>query len=123
MRTILAITIALTYNLGAAHAQEVARPHALVPLYAAFAISEALDVHSTHRALSSGVGREAGALGRCSSSVPCLIGVKAAITTGAIWAIDAGVRRRAPRAAVWLMVGLLGVQTSIDVHNYRVGRR
>ena len=61
------------------------RPSSLIPLYASFATLQALDYHSTRRALENGSGREANPLMReIVKSPPAFIAVKAAATASVI---------------------------------------
>jgi hypothetical protein len=94
------------------------RPAALTPLYVSFAALQGLDVYSTSRALSSGVGREANPAMRGIVGNPAgLIAVKAATAATAIWAAEK-MWKRHPRAAIVFMTALNSAMAAVVAHNY-----
>ncbi len=102
----------------------VARPgprRALVPLYVSFGALQAMDYHSTRRALVSGAGREANPLARAIGS-PGLIAAKAAATAVVIVAGEKIWKRNRVGAVVF--VATLNVAMgAVVAHNYSVGRK
>ncbi len=62
------------------------RPGALVPLYASFATLQALDVHSTSRALDQGAVEANPMMKGLAGNPTALLAVKAAGTAGIIYA-------------------------------------
>ena len=117
-----AITPAAPRLLAAA--QEKARaevrrfPRSLiVSLYAGLAATQALDVHSTLRAIDSGA-QEANAMMRWATANPArFIGVKAATTTGTMLILER-LRRTHPKPALFLLAGLSSASAVIAAHNY-----
>jgi hypothetical protein len=96
-------------------------PRVLRPLYVSFGTLQALDYHSTGRALESGAGREANPLARgIMQSPPALIVAKAAATAGVIVAGEKMWKKN--RAGAVLFVAGMNVAMGIIVaHNYSVG--
>jgi hypothetical protein len=95
-------------------------PRALLPLYVSFGTLQALDYHSTQRALSSGAGREGNPLARgIVSSPPALIVAKAAATAGVIVAGEKMWKRN--RVGAVLFVAAMDVaMCAVVAHNYSV---
>ncbi len=92
----------------------------VLALYLSFVTLQALDVHSTTRAISSGAGRESNpALRGIAGNRPALIAVKAATTGVTIWATEK-LRRKHRAAAVGLMVALNSFMGVVVGHNYSV---
>lgn len=93
---------------------------ALVPLYVSFGTLQALDYHSTQRALSSGAGREANPLVRgLAKSPPALIAAKAAVTAGVIVAGEKLWKKNRVGAVVFVAAMTVGMG-AVVVHNYSV---
>jgi len=94
----------------------------LIPLFASYAVLQALDVHSTLRAVNAG-GTEANGLVNPLVGRPALfIAFKAAMTAGTI----AGAERlsRHNRVAAWgLMLAANSAYAWVAVHNYRIAAR
>lgn len=89
------------------------------PLYVSFAALQIVDAHSTFRALANG-GREANpVLAPIAGNKPAMFAVKAATTAGIVL-ITERVRKRNPKAALALMIGLNAAYALIASHNYRV---
>ena len=98
------------------------RPGALVPLYASFAVLQALDAHSTLTAINMGA-TEANPLLRGVASHPgALLAVKMGAAVGTIFVAEK-LWKRNPVAAVALMVGLNSAYAMIVAHNYQLGNR
>jgi hypothetical protein len=94
-----------------------------VPLYASFAVLQALDVHSTLSALQRGVGREAnpGMAGLASSSA-AFAAVKAGAAVGIIYLTE-HVRTRSRVGSIVLMAALNSAYAVVVVNNYRATGR
>jgi hypothetical protein len=87
-------------------------------LYTGLATTQALDVHSTLRAIDGG-SREANAAMRWATKHPAtFIGIKAATTAGTLYLIDR-MRPRHPKAALFLLVALNSASAIVVAHNYR----
>jgi hypothetical protein len=102
------------------------RPAALAPMYISFTALQVLDIHSTLRAPDFGA-REANPLvGVLLASPPVFVASKAAVTAGLIY-VSERLRRRHPRAAVLMMIGLNSAYAAVITHNYlteaRAGNR
>ena len=96
------------------------RPAALVPMYASFATLQALDYHSTTRAISQGIGREANPLARSVVEHPAgFLALKAGATAGMIWASER-MRKKHPGRAVVLMLASNATMAVIVAHNYSI---
>ena len=96
------------------------RPAALVPMYASFATLQALDYHSTTRAISQGIGREANPLARSIVEHPAgFLALKAGATAGMIWASER-MRKKHPAHAVVLMLASNATMAVIVAHNYSI---
>lgn len=109
--------------------QEEVRDHGLrishkvaISLYSGFITTQALDVHSTLRAIDAG-SREANAAMRWVTGSPArFIVVKAATTVGTTLILER-LRRTHPKPALFLLVGLNSASAVIVAHNYRAGAR
>ena len=98
------------------------RPAALVPLYAGFVGLQALDVHSTMRALDNG-GREANPLiGGVMGTPAGLMALKAG-SAAAVVLVSEKLWKRSPAAAVITMVALNSAYAMVAAHNYSITRR
>jgi hypothetical protein len=102
------------------------RPAVLAPLYISFAALQVLDIHSTLRAPDFGA-REANPLvGGLLASPAAFVATKAAVTAGLIY-VSERMRRRHPRAAVLMMIGLNSAYAVVVTRNYvteaRAGNR
>ena len=87
-------------------------------LYAGLITTQALDVHSTFRALGGGHA-EGNPMVRWATSHPALlIGVKAATTTGTIAVVER-LRKKHPRSAAFLMTAIDTAYSLVVMHNYR----
>jgi hypothetical protein len=95
----------------------LARPAVLAPLWVSFAGLQILDIHSTMRAPDFGA-REANPLVRGLLASPAaFVASKAAVTTGLIYASER-LRRRHPRTAVLMMIGLNSAYAAVVTRNY-----
>jgi hypothetical protein len=91
----------------------------IVPLYATFAGLQALDAHSTLRALNAG-GVESNPLMQWTAGKPAaLIAVKSAAAVGTIFLAEKGFKKHPVRTVV-LMTALNAAYAGIAVNNYRI---
>ena len=97
------------------------RPSVLVPLYVSFAALQALDLHSTGRALHAG-GREANpVVGTVVGSPVAMTAMKVGATTGIIL-LSEKLRKRNRVAAIVMMVTLNSAYAVVASHNYSIAR-
>ena len=99
-----------------------ARPNGLVSLYASYALLEALDVHSTLRAIHGGAVEQNPVMAPIVNRPAAFVALKAATTAGAILAADR-LSKHNRVAAYAVMFALNSAYAFIVVHNYRVGGR
>ena len=97
------------------------RPGALVPLYASFATLQALDAHSTSRALDQGAVEANPMMKGLAGNPTALFAVKAAGTAGVIFASEK-MWKKNRAAAVFFMVAANSAMTWVVQHNYRAVR-
>jgi hypothetical protein len=91
-------------------------------MYAAYGTLQALDVHSTLRAVDRN-GVEANPLLRPIASSPArLTAFKAASTAGIIYLTER-LRKKHPVAALAFGIGVNSLQTFVVLHNYSVAKR
>jgi hypothetical protein len=99
------------------------RPAALVPMYISFAGLQALDIHSTHRALKNPSAREANPVARA------VVGNQAAFTAAKLGATAGFVLasekmwKKHPLAAVLFNIAGNSALAAVVAHNYRVARQ
>jgi hypothetical protein len=87
------------------------------PLYSTFIATQALDLHSTLRAIDAGY-REANRMVRWATNSPAtFITLKAATTATSILLVDR-LRRNHPKPALFLLVGLNTTSAVVVAHNY-----
>jgi hypothetical protein len=102
-------------------APTLSRPVMLAPLYTSYVALQALDVHSTRRALSKG-GVEANPLMRgVTGNAGLLIALKGAATAGTIFGAER-LSKKHRLASVLLMIGANSAMAYVVSHNYRVVR-
>lgn len=94
------------------------RPRGLVPLYVSFAALEALDVHSSLRAIDRGA-REANPLFAGLDRWPSAVGALKGGSFAAVVLLTEKMRRRHPKAALLTMIALNSSYCWIVAHNYR----
>ena len=97
------------------------RPGALVPLYASFATLQALDVHSTSRALDHGAVEANPMMKGLAGSPTALLAVKAAGTAGVFFASEK-MWKKNRAAAVFFMVAANSAMAWVVQNNYRAVR-
>jgi hypothetical protein len=95
-----------------------ARPGALLPLYGSFAALQAMDAHSTVRAVRGGAVERNPLLAPVGHNAGAMFAIKAATTVGTIVLVEK-LRRRHPMGAVVLMVAVNAAYGAIVVANYR----
>jgi hypothetical protein len=97
----------------------VAAPRALLPaLYAGLGTLQALDAHSTLRAVNLGYAERNPMMRWAAGHPAALITVKAAATVGTI-AVAERIRRRHPKRAVAFIAAVNAAYAFVVVHNYR----
>ena len=97
------------------------RPSALLPLYVSFASLQALDAHSTSRALDHGAVEANPLMRGIAGNTAGMLAVKAAGTAGVIYAGEK-LWRRNKTAAVLFMVAANSALALVVQHNYRTVR-
>ena len=105
-----------------APAVEPPRPAALVPLYVSLAGLQALDIHSTRRAMNAGGTRESNPLMKpFVSNDAAFVAVKVATTAGTIFVTEK-LRKKYPKTAVVLTAALNVGLAAVVANNYRLSR-
>jgi hypothetical protein len=97
---------------------EPRRPAALIPLYVSFSTLQVLDTHSTSRALSAGAVEANPAMKPFTSNTTGMLAIKAAATTGLIYASEK-MWKRNRTAAIVFMVAANSAMVWVVQHNYR----
>jgi hypothetical protein len=90
-------------------------------LYATTALMQALDIHSTYRALNAGAIEGNPAMGRLTSNPGAFIATKAAVAAGSIWAANR-IAKKNKVAAIVTLVAVNSAYAMIVSHNYRLAR-
>jgi ABC-type uncharacterized transport system permease subunit len=103
-----------------ARPQDSSPPRSALALYASFGVLQALDMHSTHRALAHG-GREANPIVNSVGTPMLMVGLKAGATTGIIF-LSEKLRKRNRVAAMLVMVALNSTYAVVVSNNYAIGR-
>lgn len=98
-------------------AAEPASRGVLIPLYVAFASLQALDVHSTMRAVGAGHAERNPLLATAADRPPVLLAVKAGAAATTIYLVDR-LRVRSRGAAIALMAVLNSAYAAIVAHNH-----
>jgi hypothetical protein len=93
------------------------RPVGLAPMYISFTALQILDIHSTLRAPEFGAREGNPLVGGLLASPPAFVASKAAMTAGLIY-VSERLRRRHPRAAVLMMIGLNSAYAAVVTRNY-----
>jgi hypothetical protein len=96
-------------------------PRLLVPLYVSFAALQALDVHSTTRALGAGAVEANPLMSGVARQPASLIAVKAGGAASTIW-LAHRLSKRSRTGAVVLMAAVNSAYAMIVTHNYRATR-
>jgi Domain of unknown function (DUF5658) len=92
----------------------------LVPLYVSFATLQALDAHSTLRALNAGATEANPIVAGVAGTPAALVAMKAGVAASTIYLVEK-VRVKSRRAAIVLMAALNSAYAAIVAHNYRGG--
>jgi hypothetical protein len=101
--------------------QNPRRPQALLPLYASFAALQAVDMHSTWRALDHGAVEGNPLLMNVAGNKAALFAVKAA-GTGAVIGVSEALWKKNRAAAILFMLSSNAAMTWVVEHNYRAVR-
>jgi hypothetical protein len=97
------------------------RPAVLPALYASNIVLQAMDVHSTMKAMSAGAQEANPLMKGAASNSGTLIAVKAGVTGASIYLCEK-LWKRNPMAAVAVMAVMNGVNAMVVAHNYKVAR-
>ena len=97
---------------------EPARPSLLVPLYVTFGTLQALDAHSTMRALENGAREANPMVAPFGENPAALVAMKAATTAGTI-VLAERLRRKHPVKAMVMMTAVNVAYAAIVAANYR----
>jgi hypothetical protein len=95
------------------------RRSVIVPLYAMFAGLQALDAHSTMRALNAGAVESNPLMQWAATRPAALIAVKSGAAAGTIFLAEKGWKQHPVRTVV-LMAVLNAAYAGVAMHNYRV---
>jgi len=99
---------------------EPKRPAALVPLYGSLIALQALDLHSSRRALANGSSYEANpAMSPIVRNSAAFVAVKAAATGGVIW-ISERLWKRQPKKALVFTALVNAAMGTVVANNYRL---
>jgi hypothetical protein len=97
------------------------RPDALMPLYLSYATLQALDIHSTMRALDRGAVEANPLMKNLTASPASLVAVKAAGAAGVLYTTEQ-LWKKNPTAAVVFMIAANSAMAWVVQHNYQAGR-
>jgi hypothetical protein len=119
MVVLLLVTPASVAAQQVGRAAKLDRPGALIPLYLTFAGLQALDAHSTWRALDGGA-RETNPVVRGSLDNPASLVLMKGATAAGVVLLTEKLWRRNRTAAVISMIALNSAYATIAAHNYRM---
>ena len=105
-----------------ASAQPYSEEAAFGTLYTSFGLLQALDAHSTSRALASGAIESNGLVAGIADRPILLMGAKTAVTAGTIVLMER-LRKRHPKAAMVTMIALNSAYAVIVVRNSRIAHQ
>ena len=94
------------------------RPDTLLPLYLSYATLQALDIHSTMRALDRGAVEANPLMKNLTASPASLVAVKAAGAAGVLYTTEQ-LWKKNPTAAVMFMIAANSAMAWVVQHNYR----
>ena len=100
----------------------VSRRGVLVPLYVSYAALQALDAHSTFRALGGGSSEINPVMRGAAGNPVALVAIKASLAASTIYLVEK-VRAQHRRAALVLMTALNSAYALVVAHNYRAATR
>ena len=93
----------------------------LLPLYVTYGVLQLADAHSTLRGLSRGAREQNPVIGSVVNNPGVFIPVKVGSTIATVYLVER-LRKRNPKAAVFVMVAVNAAYGVIVHHNYKVGR-
>jgi hypothetical protein len=93
----------------------------LVPMYVSFAVLQALDVHSTTRALNAGASEGNPLMRGVAHQPAALMAVKAGGAASTIW-LTHKLARRSKTGAFIVMAAVNSAYAMVVAHNYRAAR-
>jgi hypothetical protein len=102
--------------------QSIARPSALVPLYASFAVLQGLDIFSTSKAVGRGAEEANPAMKAVAGKSMASAAVKAAATAGSIYFVERAWKQNR-KGAVILMTVINAATAAVVAHNTQVARQ
>lgn len=91
----------------------------LLPLYVSFTALQALDAHSTLRALDAGATEANPLMGGMARTPAAFVAVKAGLAASTIYLVEK-IRVKHRGAAIVLMAALNSLYATVVAHNYRV---
>jgi len=97
------------------------RPSLLPALYASTALLQALDAHSTMKAINAGAHEANPFMKGVAGNQGALLAVKAGVAGATIYFAEK-MWKRNPVGAIAMMVVVNGVNAAVVAHNYRVAR-
>ena len=97
------------------------RPSALMPMYVSFASLQALDAHSTSRALDRGAVEANPLMRGLAGNTAGMLAIKAGATTAVVYSAER-IWRKNRTAAVVFMLAVNSAMALVVQHNYRVAR-
>ena len=113
-----AVPAATFSEASLAAAQTTVRPRSLVPLYVSFASLQAMDVHSTMRALDRGAVEANPLMKGLAGNPIAFTAAKVAGSAGVIYAAEK-MRKKHPKTAVVFMIAANAAMALVVSHNYR----
>jgi Domain of unknown function (DUF5658) len=125
MRTVRLATLfmaGLIVGAATASAQPYSEDAAFKTLYTSFGILQALDAHSTSRALASGASESNTLIAAFAHRPTLLMGAKIGVAAGTI-VLTERFRKRHPRAAMLTMMALDSAYAVIVVRNSRIAHQ
>ena len=115
----LLVLAALLEGPAVASAQPYSEQAAFGTLYTSFGLLQALDVHSTSRAIASGATESNSLMSGIADRPVLLMGTKMAVTAGTVLLIER-FRKRHPKAAMLTMIALNSAYAVVVVRNSRI---
>ena len=116
------VVMGMMVGTAAASAQPYSEDAAFNTLYTSFGLLQALDAHSTSRALASGASESNALLSGLAHRPTLLMGAKTGVTAGTILLMER-FRKRHPRAAMVTMMALNSAYAVIVVRNSRIAHQ
>jgi Domain of unknown function (DUF5658) len=116
------VVVGLVVGAATASAQPYSEDDAFRTLYTSFGLLQALDAHSTSRAVASGASESNALLARLAHRPTVLMGVKTGVSAGTILLMER-FRKRHPKAAMVTMMALNSAYAVIVVRNSRIAHQ